>query len=58
MECYKDQNPVIKNKGSAIFLHIARPNYAGTEGCIALNKSDLIQLLTKINTKTNIQIIN
>lgn len=53
-----NQNPVIKNKGSAIFLHIARPSYAGTEGCIALNKSDLIQLLTKINTKTNIQIIN
>lgn len=53
-----NQNPVIKNKGSAIFLHIARPNYAGTEGCIALNQSDLIQLLTKINIKTNIQIIS
>ena len=53
-----NQNPIIKNKGSAIFLHIAKPNYAGTEGCIALNTADLIQLLSKMTTKTNIKIIN
>ena len=53
-----NQNPVVKNKGSAIFLHIARPNYTGTEGCIALNTADLIQLLSKMTTKTNIKIIN
>ena len=53
-----NQNPVIKNKGSAIFLHIAKDNYSGTEGCIAINKEDLIQLLSKITAKTNIKIIN
>ena len=53
-----NRNPVVKNKGSAIFLHIAKPNYAGTEGCIALNEPDLIRLLTEINIKTNIQIIS
>ena len=30
--------PTIKNKGSAIFIHIARKNYEKTAGCIALKK--------------------
>ena len=37
--------PVIRGLGSAIFLHIARPDYAPTEGCIALAGSDLRELL-------------
>ena len=50
-------SPVIKNKGSAIFIHIARKNYSPTEGCIALNKKDLLFLLSKVNNKTKL-IIN
>ena len=53
-----NQNPVVKNKGSAIFLHIAKTDYSGTGGCIACNKADLSQLLKKVNTKTNIKIIS
>ncbi len=34
-------NPIIKNKGSAIFLHVAKKNYKNTEGCIAVSKIDL-----------------
>jgi len=49
-------NPVTKNKGSAIFIHIAREKYLPTKGCIALNKSDLIELMSKINHKTIIKI--
>lgn len=37
--------PVIPGRGSAIFLHLARPDYAPTEGCIALAKGDLLALL-------------
>ena len=33
-------NPIIKNKGSAIFIHIAKKNYKSTEGCIAVSKKD------------------
>ena len=50
-------SPIIKNKGSAIFIHIARKNYSPTEGCIALNKKDLLFLLSKVNNKTKL-IIN
>ena len=49
-------NPIIKNKGSAIFIHIAKKNYEPTAGCIALKKKDLLKLLKNIkkNTKINI----
>ncbi|MEN2977283.1 L,D-transpeptidase family protein [Tistrella bauzanensis] len=33
--------PVVPGRGSAIFLHVARPDFAGTEGCIALAMDDL-----------------
>ena len=32
-------------KGSAIFLHLARPDYTPTEGCIALALPDLLTTL-------------
>ena len=37
--------PVVAGRGSAIFLHVARPNYAPTEGCVALECADLVRLL-------------
>jgi L,D-peptidoglycan transpeptidase YkuD (ErfK/YbiS/YcfS/YnhG family) len=33
--------------GSAIFLHICRPDYSPTEGCVAVARADLEELLTK-----------
>jgi L,D-peptidoglycan transpeptidase YkuD (ErfK/YbiS/YcfS/YnhG family) len=51
-----NMKPIIKNKGSAIFIHIANKNYKKTAGCIGLNKSHLINIIKKIkkNTKVNI----
>jgi L,D-peptidoglycan transpeptidase YkuD (ErfK/YbiS/YcfS/YnhG family) len=37
--------PVVRGRGSAIFLHVARPDYAPTLGCIALALPDLLHLL-------------
>ena len=37
--------PPVKGLGSAIFLHVARPDYDPTEGCIALSATDLRALL-------------
>jgi L,D-peptidoglycan transpeptidase YkuD (ErfK/YbiS/YcfS/YnhG family) len=50
-------NPIIKNKGSAIFIHVAKKNYKKTAGCIALKKTHLIRLISEINKKTRV-IIN
>ena len=49
-------NPVIKNKGSAIFLHITKDSYKKTKGCIALKKKHLIELISKIKKNTKIKI--
>ena len=46
----------VKNKGSAIFLHLTK-NYKPTVGCIALKMKDFLILLNLINKKTIIKII-
>jgi L,D-peptidoglycan transpeptidase YkuD (ErfK/YbiS/YcfS/YnhG family) len=52
-----NMKPTIKNKGSAIFIHVAKNNYNKTAGCIALKKADLIYLIKKIKKNTKV-IIN
>ena len=49
-------NPIIKGKGSAIFLHVAKKNYNKTQGCIALKKNELLSLVSKIKKNTQIRI--
>jgi len=51
-------NPIIKNKGSAIFLHVANIDYSGTAGCLALKQDDLIELLQNIHLDTKINIVD
>jgi len=40
-----NDRPVEKNRGSAIFLHVARADYAPTQGCVALALPDLLAVL-------------
>ena len=47
--------PIIKNKGSAIFIHVTK-NYKKTAGCVALKKDHLIKLVSKINKSTRVKI--
>ena len=49
-------NPIIKNKGSAIFIHVAKKNYKSTEGCVAVSKQDLRKIIKMINRKTIVSI--
>lgn len=49
--------PIIKNKGSAIFIHVANKSFIKTKGCIGLNKNNLIYLLKNIKKKTKIRIL-
>jgi L,D-peptidoglycan transpeptidase YkuD (ErfK/YbiS/YcfS/YnhG family) len=48
---YNDSPPV-PGRGSAIFMHLARPGYTPTEGCVALSQPDLLALLAKIDHQT------
>ena len=49
-----NQSPTIKNKGSAIFLHLTNKNYKPTSGCVALLKSDFLKIIPFIDKKTKI----
>lgn len=40
-----NRRPRTKGRGSAIFMHVARPDYAPTAGCIALSLNDLRRVL-------------
>ena len=40
-----NDRPVRPGRGSAIFLHIARPDFAPTDGCVALAADDLRRML-------------
>ena len=48
--------PIIKNKGSAIFIHCSFDDLRTTGGCVALKKGDLMFLIKKLNRKSYIQI--
>ena len=49
-------NPVVRGKGSAIFLHVARHDYAPTAGCIAVAKPVLAALLGLLGPGSTITI--
>ena len=40
-----NDDPVVPGAGSAVFLHCVKPDYAPTEGCVALTKADLLEIL-------------
>jgi L,D-peptidoglycan transpeptidase YkuD (ErfK/YbiS/YcfS/YnhG family) len=44
---YNDR-PRVRGRGSAIFVHLARPDYSPTAGCIALIRRDLLVLLAQL----------
>jgi L,D-peptidoglycan transpeptidase YkuD (ErfK/YbiS/YcfS/YnhG family) len=52
---YND-DPVIAGSGSAIFLHVARPDYTATEGCVALAQADLLSVLRAADTRARVVI--
>ncbi|MDX1975485.1 MAG: L,D-transpeptidase family protein [Rickettsiales bacterium] len=52
---YNDE-PVLAGKGSAIFMHVAKPQYEPTEGCVALAKTDLLDILKHCDPASLIEI--
>lgn len=52
---YND-DPTVSGKGSAIFMHIAKPDYSGTEGCVALAREDLLAILPHLSPDLSIEI--
>jgi len=52
-----NMRPAIRGRGSAIFLHVARPGYAPTEGCIAVSPATMRRLLPLISAGTVVRVM-
>jgi L,D-peptidoglycan transpeptidase YkuD (ErfK/YbiS/YcfS/YnhG family) len=51
-----NDDPPVPGKGSAIFLHAARPDFAPTAGCVAIAAGDWPRLLPLLTPETRIDI--
>jgi L,D-peptidoglycan transpeptidase YkuD (ErfK/YbiS/YcfS/YnhG family) len=52
-----NRGPITRGRGSAIFLHLARPDFAPTEGCVAVPPRAALRLLQRIGPDTRIEIV-
>jgi L,D-peptidoglycan transpeptidase YkuD (ErfK/YbiS/YcfS/YnhG family) len=57
VEIDHNTRPRVAGRGSAVFIHVARPGFAPTAGCIALNIKALLQLLERLGRRTRIRIV-
>tara|TARA_Y100000768_G_scaffold18312_1_gene12603 strand:+ start:1104 stop:1601 length:498 start_codon:yes stop_codon:yes gene_type:complete len=51
-----NMDPIVKNKGSAIFIHVAKKNYKKTEGCVAVKKAHLLKIAKDLKKSTRVLI--
>jgi L,D-peptidoglycan transpeptidase YkuD (ErfK/YbiS/YcfS/YnhG family) len=56
VEIDHNARPRIAGRGSAVFVHVARPDRSPTAGCVALTTADLRRLLARIGPRTRIAI--
>ena len=49
-------SPVVRGAGSAIFLHIARPDFSPTAGCIAIERAVLVKLMPLLGPRSSVTI--
>lgn len=52
-----NDEPVVPGCGSAIFLHVAAPDYTPTQGCIAMARDDLVALLRDCDPETRLCVL-
>jgi L,D-peptidoglycan transpeptidase YkuD (ErfK/YbiS/YcfS/YnhG family) len=51
-----NDGPIVPGAGSAIFLHVAQPDYGPTEGCVAIARGDLLRLMMAIGPDTSLRV--
>jgi L,D-peptidoglycan transpeptidase YkuD (ErfK/YbiS/YcfS/YnhG family) len=56
VEIDHNTRPRVAGRGSAVFIHVARPTFAPTAGCVALRAGDLRRVLARLTQKTRIEI--
>ena len=54
VEIDHNTRPRVAGRGSAVFIHVARPGFGPTAGCIALTRDNLQRLVSRLSRKTRI----
>jgi L,D-peptidoglycan transpeptidase YkuD (ErfK/YbiS/YcfS/YnhG family) len=54
IEIDHNTRPRVAGRGSAVFIHVARPGFSPTAGCVALTAPALRRLLAKVGPRTRI----
>lgn len=57
IELDHNTRPRVAGRGSAVFIHLARPNFGPTAGCVGLRPVALRELLRRLSLKTKIVIL-
>jgi L,D-peptidoglycan transpeptidase YkuD (ErfK/YbiS/YcfS/YnhG family) len=52
-----NRGPIRRGRGSAIFLHLARPGFEPTAGCVAVDRRVVRRLLEQVGPRTRIEIV-
>ena len=56
VEIDHNTRPRVSGRGSAVFLHLARPGFAPTAGCIAMTRGAMVRLLARLGRTTEIAV--
>jgi L,D-peptidoglycan transpeptidase YkuD (ErfK/YbiS/YcfS/YnhG family) len=56
VELDHNTRPRVAGRGSAVFVHVARPGFAPTAGCVALKPDALLRLIVRAGPRTRIVI--
>jgi L,D-peptidoglycan transpeptidase YkuD (ErfK/YbiS/YcfS/YnhG family) len=51
-----NERPRVRGRGSAIFMHVARPGCLPTEGCIALARPHLLRVLEQLGRRPSVAV--
>jgi L,D-peptidoglycan transpeptidase YkuD (ErfK/YbiS/YcfS/YnhG family) len=54
VEIDHNTRPRIAGRGSAVFLHLARANFAPTAGCVSMTRAAMVRLLRRLGPRTRI----
>lgn len=56
VEIDHNTRPRVAGRGSAVFVHVARPGFTPTAGCVALKADALLRLVARMGPRTRIEI--
>ncbi len=56
IEIDHNTRPRVAGRGSAVFIHVARPGFAPTAGCVALTMPSLRRLIARLGPRTRITV--